>query len=449
MSTLFKYLCLAYTWILCYGIDRTQFSNFRGVESHDGYLSFSSLLNLPLSLKWIRNDTSCTFSNGLLNFAFTNDVFYCLTNEIWDLQKNVNSSVHAFNANNGNTLFGTYIDQTPTERFNKSAFDGIVSIPPNYIAILDNNNGDLFILNSTNGNIIYNITVDENCRRLSTAPCIESGLISSTKYKSIYAHFIGKGVAFNNATLFQFDTQNAKSSSIQVIEDGAPNPQIPTICNDDVIIATNLFGNASAYNISNSDEIKLLWNYSFTNNYGAIYINPVLCIPRIDGSFNVLSNSILTEEIFELWELIDGKTGKLIQQIKWEEDTSSIPAINTDKMIMIRTTIVSNKIIAYNISDINNNGNYTEIWNIRSDQEYMDILIINDNVYLSNAQQMDVYSIYNGTLIYSYKFPIEAILSRLAASIDNNNNPMIIIVAIQSFDLPDMQTILYALQYNE
>eukprot|EP01084_Bolivina_argentea_P112264 200234_1 len=371
--------------------------------------------------------------------AFTNDVFYCLTNEILDLAKNINSSIHAFNANDGTTLWKTYIDQSST--YNKTAFDGIVSLPPNYVAVLDNNNADLFILNSSNGNIISNVSVYPNCRKVSESICIESGLISSSLYDSIFIHYVIPR-DLPNAYLFQFNTVTKQTSSINIIEAIAENPQIPTICNEDVIVSTNLFANVSAFNISDNKWTSL-WNYSMTNNYGTVYINPILCIPRIDGSFNVLVNSLLEAPDFEIWELIDGSTGTLLQEIIWLEDTTGIPVINTDKMILIRTTIEQNNIIAYDISDIN--GNWTQLWNI-SAVEYMDVMVINNNVFLSNEKQIDVYSIDNGTKIDSWLFPMGEGESRLSASLDANNEPMIIVIVIRSIDLPDMKATLYALQ---
>ena len=67
-----------------FGIDRSEFNNFRANERHDGYLSFSTPLQFPLSLKWSNANTSCTFSDGKLSFALTNQIFYCLANETDD-----------------------------------------------------------------------------------------------------------------------------------------------------------------------------------------------------------------------------------------------------------------------------------------------------------------------------------------------------------------------------
>ena len=442
-------LSLLLCWFLIsisYGIDRTQFSNFRATESHDSYLSFSSSFSFPLSLKWNVSNTSCTFSNGILNFAFTNKIFYCLTNEIWDLQKNTNSYIQAFDVNDGSTIWKTYIDVNTSKLLNKTAFDGVVAIPPNYLGIVDDNNGDLFILNGSDGNIIYNISIDPLCKKYTDIVCLESGITSSNKYKSIFIHYTTNEEKqyYYNGTLFQFDVENNKTYKMYAAEDIIPNPQIPTICNDDIIITTNLFGNASAFKIDEtSGNLQNLWNYSMINNYGAIYFNPPLCIPRNDGGFNVLINSVLESPDFELWELLDGESGKLLKEIEWVEDSTGIPAVNVDKMIMIRTTLSTNKIIGYDISDIN--GNWTQLYDIKGD-EYFDIMIIDENIFLCNNQVVDVYSVLNGTKIYSWTFPQEVGLTRLAASIDENGKPLVIVVAVLSFTPPNEQTILYALQ---
>ena len=92
-----------------------------------------------------------------------------------------------------------------------------------------------------------------------------------------------------------------------------------------------------------------------------IYFNPPLCIPTSDGGFNVLICSN-TKADTTSWILLNGKTGELLKEIKWDRDQTGIPVINTDKMIMITTEAITNKIISYNIS--NDNGNWTELYNV-------------------------------------------------------------------------------------
>ncbi len=441
-----------------YSINRTQFTNFRATETHDGYLSFPYPLNFPLSLKWNVSNSSCTEENGLLNVVFSNDIFYCLTNEVWDEQNNINSSVYAFDVNNN----GKVIWHLNAEKFNKldvSALDGIVSIPPNYLSIFDNNSGILYILNSNNGNIIHNITVYKNCNIFTETICMLSGLVSSNIYQSIFVHYtiiqnININVTNNSnfiANLFQFNVETNQSNQINIIETLTANPQIPTICDENVIITTNLFGNVNAFYINYNLTIIPLWNYSIITVNEIIYINPPICIPRIDGLFNVLINSYLQPNNYQLWLLLNGKTGELLKEIKWEITHIGLPVINTNKMILIRSSITvrnnveTRNILAYNISDTN--GNWTVIWNVTySNNNIMDITIVNDNVFVSDQRQIVVYSICNGSEIFQWTFPIETDHSRLVSSLDQNNKAMIIIVAIQSFNLPHMNTVLYALQ---
>eukprot|EP01084_Bolivina_argentea_P006719 12717_1 len=439
-----------------YSIDRTQFTNFRATQTHDGYLSFPYSFNFPLTLKWTVSNTSCTEENGLLNLVFSNDIFYCLTNEVWDEQNNINSSVYAFDVNNN----GKVIWHLKAETLNKldvSALDGIVSIPPNYLSIFDNNNGNLYILNSSNGNIIHNITVYEHCQQFTDTICMLSGLVSSNMYKSIFVHYaIIENINLTNntnliANLFQFNIETNQSKQINIMDKFTTNPQIPTICNNNVIITTNLFGNINAFSISDNSTMISLWNYSIVNTQNEpIYINPPMCIPRVDGLFNVLVNSYLQPSNYELWILLNGKTGELLNEIKWEITHTGLPVINTDKMILIRTAIkvINNTethyILAHNITDVY--GNWTLIWNVTYSNNIMDIMIVNDNVFVSDQKQFVVYSIYNGSKVFQWLFPIETYHSRLVSSLDKNNKPIIVVAAIQSFNLPHMNTILYALQ---
>ena len=49
-------------------------------------------------------------------------------------------------------------------------------------------------------------------------------------------------------------------------------------CNDHVIIATNLFGNASAFEINSSTgELKNLWNYTVLYIVDSVKSHPPVC----------------------------------------------------------------------------------------------------------------------------------------------------------------------------
>ena len=434
-----------------FGIDRTQFSNARATERHDGYLSFSTELEFPLSLKWSNLNASCAIYYAFINFALTNEIFYCLTNEISGWYRSTDSYLEAYNINNGDLLFKTYIDINITKKINETGFDGVVTIPPNDIAIIDDTNGDLFILNGTNGNIIYNISIDDECKKRVDIECLDLGslMVSSLKYKSVFIHY-ATSYSFSKYTayLFQFDIENNITNTMTLTEDILGNPQIPAICNDDFVITTNEFGNASAFQINeNNGQLINIWNYSMPSAH-TIYYNPPLCIPTNDGGFNVLICSNTFADTTS-WVLLNGMTGGLIKELKWNRDQTGIPVINTDKMIMITTSIIPNNIIAYNISS-SDNGNWAELYNINygdNSDLYLDLMIINENIFLCSKTVVDVYSIINGKKIFSWSIPNSDMVEKtgLAAGVDENGKPIIIVVATLD-EMPPQKTFLYALQ---
>eukprot|EP01084_Bolivina_argentea_P111958 199689_1 len=424
---------------VAYAIDRTEFSNFRGTERHDSYLSFSSSLSFPLSSKWNRSDIQCTFNNPLINFAFAQDTFYCLTNEIWDLNRNINSSIFAFSAEDGSILWKTEIYKDPTIL---TSFDGIVYLN-GYISVLDDNYGDLYLLNATTGIMTQNVSIKDDCpdNLPNGQYCIQSGIASAGKSNVILAYFTTYD-DHKNGTLFSMD-ENGKTNSAFALNQTTDTAQDPTVCNDEIVITTNLFDTVNAYYLSGISFLNFLWSYTIANQFGTVYDNPALCIPRLDGGFNVLVNSIFEQSVLEAWELLDGKTGKLLKEITWQIASAGIPAINSDKMILVRTS--GSRIEAYNISDVN--GNWTQLWT--GSGTYYDLMIVDEYVFMSNAEQVDVYQINDGKQVFSWTFPIDQggpfIVSRLSAGVDKNGKPMIIILAMQSF-VPTVNSTLFALQ---
>ena len=452
---------IIYTFItISFGIDRTQFTNFRSNERHDSYLSFSTPLQFPLSLKWSNLNTSCvSFFGGPISFALTNEIFYCVSGEWNSVTKDMRAYLEAFNINNGNSLFKTNIKQYS----NETVLVGVVSIPPNYVAILDVVNAHLFILNGTNGNIIDDITIYDQCNTNTDYVCVLSGLTSSQKYKSVFINYAKNDIYAGQGQLVKFDIENNKIDKIYVAESIEVNPQIPTICNDDIVITTNLFANTSAFQIDPSTgQLSNLWNHTSIAESVYTFVSPPLCVPTSDGGFNVLIDTFYNDG-YESWELLNGKTGELIKKTEWEIDTTTIPAINTDKMIMIRTTVDTksdkNQIIAYNISvdDNGNNTKWKELYSINNEtvylgHEYLDIMIIDEYIFLCSRKCVDVYQITTGTKIYSWPLPKNEGESlpdstSLAAGIDENGKPVIIVVAVGSYDWPyPINTTLYALQ---
>ena len=178
-----------------------------------------------------------------------------------------------------------------------------------------------------------------------------------------------------------------------------------------------------------------------------MYPEPPLCIPTSDGGFNLLINSVTDGNYNEYWQLLNGKTGELIKEFKWKIDSSYIPAINTDKMIMIRTTLETNKTIAYNISD----SPWIQLYEINSSEQYVDIMIIDEYIVLSSLKVVDVYLITNGTKIFSYPFELyetQIEWTKLSAGLDETGEPLIIVAMGIDLNQPQ-QTILYALKMNQ
>eukprot|EP01084_Bolivina_argentea_P296260 510210_1 len=471
MSLLFIVLFLGF-FRTNQSIDRTQYSNRRATERQDGYLSFASNnMNFPLHFRW---NVSTTCNNDYL--AFGNNTLYCLTNDLdggW--QYNYPTAMQAFDIKDGQIYerWTTYI--YPKQEGDWTLDVGPVLVPPNYAAVFEQQRGVLFVLNTETGNIAYKIFVDgDDIYCQGDPPCLMAGITSSAKYQTIFVHYAKSFDAYDNydgqAYLFYFDMNNNQTGTLSIHEPQWSSPSTPTIC-DDVIITTNYFGSVDAFRISSDkDRLNLqpLWNYTMPrtrNDDWYDYYNPPLCIPRSDGSFNVLTNAQASEANFsnEYFELLDGQTGKLLQEFLWYEE-KWLPAINTDQWIMIRTTCMNqwdmtctqdttHRIIAYNVSGSNSlNGNWTEIWNIQG-VLYEDIMIVNDYLFLSRPAGVDVFSIYDGKLMESTMMPVDFALSTsLVASVDRNNNPLIIAAScVQSsiFDQNPIETVLFAINFSD
>eukprot|EP01084_Bolivina_argentea_P296258 510208_1 len=446
MSLLFivSFLCLFHP---NQSIDRTQYSNVRATERQDGYLSFASNnINFPLQFRW---NVSTACNNWYL--AFANNTLYCLTNNMnADSTLYWPTAVQAFDIKDGSTIWTTYI--YPKQKTDWTSIVGPVLVPPNYAAVFEQQSGILFVLNTKTGNITYKIVVD-NIYCSGEPPCLKAGITSSATYQSIFVHYAKnqfdgyKG----HAHLFYFDMNNNKTKTIDIHEPDWSSPSTPTICDDDVIITTNYVGTVNAFRISSDKDglsLQPLWSYTLTRNDGEMLMwsRPPLCIPRSDGSFNVLTNAVDSEANFtnEYFELLDGQTGKLLREIIWNEELF-LPVINTDQWIMIRTTKDTNRIVAYNVSGSNSlNGNWTEIWNIQG-VFYQDIMIVNDYLFLSRPAGVDVFSIYDGKLMESTMIPVDvALATSLVASVDGNNNPLIITASCLTLNMSE--TVLFAVQ---
>ena len=117
----------------------------------------------------------------------------------------------------------------------------------------------------------------------------------------------------------------------------------------------------------------------------------------------------------------------------------------------ITTLIIPNDIITYNISG-SDFGNWAELYNINYGDNsalHLDLMIIDDNIFSCSKAVVDVYSIINGKKIFSQSISNGDVIKKtgLAASVDKNGKPIIIIVAaLDDHETPPQKTFLFPLQ---
>eukprot|EP01084_Bolivina_argentea_P071414 129856_1 len=425
------------------GINRELYSNVYGNERHDGFFSFSNIsLSFPLSLKWNRSDIQC---NPSISAVFANGIYCCITNASAFPQ---NATIYALDVDTGKILWNSTVYKS---KETVTIFNGLSYIPNNYISLVDDEYGYLYTINIKNGDIVQNISLNNSC---TDNPCSMSAIVSSNKFNSSIV-YESVWLNYSNAQGRLYTINLNNDTTLNYIKNN-PNDgyaATPTICNDEIIIITDIVDSINAFNLSNN--VQLLWNYTL-NISGGIDLCapvPVLCIPRIDGLFNVFFPLPNTTN---KWLLLDGNTGKLLKTMNWNLGWScyTLPTVHTNKMILIRNYY--NLTTAYDISDIN--GNWKEIWSIQPhNNTYYDLsnaIIINDYLFMSNfAQfQLDVYQINNGTLIDTFEFPLYCGLSDvISVGLSNQNNKPMIIIKVTNYSdiMSEVSTYLVALTFSD
>eukprot|EP01084_Bolivina_argentea_P272616 464220_1 len=427
-----------------YGLDRSEFFNLHATERHDSYVSFkdaSHSISFPLTLKWNRSDTSCTFSDFMYS-AISHNSLYCISNEIGGpLARNINSSLYSISTVDGSINWKSYLYKTGNIN---TSFTGLVYIKPQYLSVLDNNFGNIYLLNSSNGDILQNLSIHSPCpyNIPNGGYCIQSGITSSATFNSTIVFYT---TSFNNlgiGTIFSLDI-NGKIQMTQI--DGYKHSvaQIPTICNDYVLITTNIFEKVDAFDLRNNLEHLWSYNVSKQNEYGNVWDYPVLCIPRNDGYFNVLVTSIQQNGVQEKWHLIDGRTGTLLREFIWT-DQLGVPAVNVDKMMLIRNYAYTT-LSAYNLSINDMNGSWSELWSIKHNETYFSTVVIDDYILMSNAESLVVYNIENGIFVWKYDFPNDNgpfINSKIYAGVQGDQ-PTVIVLTLHQLTDP-IQSTLFA-----
>eukprot|EP01084_Bolivina_argentea_P252738 424311_1 len=354
--------------------DRSTFSNFRGTQSHDSFMSFKDKsFNFPLSTKWKQDNIPCAFNNPLYNFVVANGSFYCLSNDINSLNRNTNSSIISYNIKDGSFQWQSYVYNWSNKQTNTS-WDGIV-YNNQYVSILDDNYGQLYSLNASTGMIKQNVSIKDNCpdNLPISVYCVQSGMVSNINNNNVYIYYTS---SYDNGfgTVLSMNTNTGQTNVTQVPAQKSDTAQDPTICNDGkVLITTNIFNSVNAYSINNN--MTEMWTYMIPSQQGEAFSNPVICINTGNGQFQVLFNDEFGNG-FEKWTLLDGNSGNVMHQILWNVTVTGLPTYNSNNNILVRAD--QHYIYAYKVE---NKGNWTEIWTLPNMNDAQDMLSVDDVVF--------------------------------------------------------------------
>eukprot|EP01083_Nonionella_stella_P014217 39966_1 len=442
---------------ICCCLDRSTFSNLHATEKHDGYMKFKQDIRLPLSVKWTKY-IACGGTD--VSVVVANNVFYCLKNIDWGFNDSIsNFSLVALKVDDGSVLFETILcRRCPSWG---SWGSSIVSIEPNYIAVVDNANAKIYLLNGSTGDIVHETLLYDGCPLASTDPCNTSLVVSSPvdRHSVIVLYWV------ENNNILKIFTWNIESNGMSYTNTSFWSwpYETPAIChNDTVVLKDDNAGHVGAFYMNRNNTMTPIWEYEIVGDEGNSISNPAFCVPTLEGGFDalvrVITNDSLYDQELERWNLIDGTTGELAKERIWNTVRVVMPSIHVDKMILAMATVTVDKkingswsdaresVVGYNIT---NHSQWDEIYKTTLNETYyQDMMIINDYIYalgvISNDLisivrcVLDIFSIDDGQHVDRFTIPVdvmnvlgEHVDLSMRAGVGANGIPMIFIHVLQ------------------
>eukprot|EP01084_Bolivina_argentea_P193640 332195_1 len=407
--------------------NRDIYNNYRGNINHDGFMIFPNYSgSTAIQYKWSNNYSAqgyCVNGSPYPTLTFSYNTIYCITNSFVNPLSGLNESVIAINPKNGDIIWQKYILHNSEDEYNN------------------------FIDAKNNGNILFNITLHGTsktyCDSISNPmPCVYSYILGlDNGLFSWYRGIQGYNV---NSSVFSYNFMNGSSDKNNFMNDPNLWQSILSLCGNDnnVLISIDQMSFIHGYSVDNElNIINLLWNQSITDN-DSIYQIPPVCIKFGSKSQVLFGKQYKNNKMTSV--LVDVETGNILNDnIIWNYTKPLSPVIHYFQDIISLIWTDGNNTVSYQIND-NGYNEWKILWKYINKNSFIinDLLIVNDLLYLSHNQGIDIVDIFSGNLKYNVSFDANdnIIGSRLIAGKDDMNN---VWVVAHCYITP-YQTILYA-----